>query len=163
MRYLDENQVPLPSLLANSDTLYNSATVAHDLRWDLPLPDIDATLLYVEKVIEGVLERMEKEPDNPSLRYFAELAVFHEDMHGEALFYTRQTLSYPRPRLAGWPRARANTGAALQPCADAPRNEFLVVQQAVAHRDQRNLRRIAGIEFLFYVVEVGADSSRTKE
>ena len=108
LRYLDENQVPLPSLLANSDTLYNSATVAHDLRWDLPLPDIDATLLYVEKVIEGVLERMEKEPDNPSLRYFAELAVFHEDMHGEALFYTRQTLSYPRPRLAGWPRARAN-------------------------------------------------------
>ncbi len=99
LRYQGENQVPLPSLLANSDTLYNSATLAHDIRWDLPLPDIDETQRYLENVIEGVLERLEKEPDNPSLRYFAELAVFHEDMHGEAFFYTRQTLSYPRPQL----------------------------------------------------------------
>ena len=108
LRYRDENQAPLPSLLTNADLLYNSATAAHEIRWELPLPGIDETQLYLENVIEGVLERLEKEPDNPSLRYFAQLAVFHEDMHGEAFFSTRQTLSYPRPRLAGWPRARAN-------------------------------------------------------
>src|SRR5262249_19099937 len=31
--------------------------------------------------------------------YFILLSVFHEDMHGEALLYTRQTLGYPCPRL----------------------------------------------------------------
>jgi iron(II)-dependent oxidoreductase len=34
------------------------------------------------------------------VRYFAEYAVFHEDMHDEAFTYTRQTLGYPPPRLA---------------------------------------------------------------
>src|SRR5919198_6251322 len=27
-----------PSILPNADALYNSSTVAHDTRWDLPLP-----------------------------------------------------------------------------------------------------------------------------
>jgi iron(II)-dependent oxidoreductase len=33
--------------------------------------------------------------------YFILLSVFHEDMHGEAFLYTRQTLGYSRPRLKG--------------------------------------------------------------
>src|SRR5881392_4409755 len=28
------------SMLANADALYDSARVAHDTRWDLPLPDL---------------------------------------------------------------------------------------------------------------------------
>ncbi len=99
LRHRGENHAPLPSLFAKADQFYNSATVAHDIRWDLPLPDIDQTQRYLENVTDAVLKRLEKEPNNPSLQYFAQLAVFHEDMHGEAFFYTRQTLSYPRPRL----------------------------------------------------------------
>ena len=46
--------------------------------------------------------------------YFALLAVFHEDMHGEAFTYTRQTLGYPAPRLSGATR-RQRDGAARWP------------------------------------------------
>src|SRR5687767_7526563 len=87
-----------PSLLAGADALYDSAAVAHHTRWDLPLPDIDATLRYLERVLERVLERMDREGATPHMRYFAQLAASHEEMHCEAFTYTRQTLGYPAPR-----------------------------------------------------------------
>ena len=43
------------------------------------------------------LERIEREPENESLRYFVRLATLHEDMHAEAFHYTHQTLGYPDP------------------------------------------------------------------
>lgn len=85
------------SILAGADALYDSAKVAHDTRWDLPLPDLKATLAYHSNVLERVLERLEREPDNRDLLYFARLASFHEDMHAEAFHYTRQTLGYEPP------------------------------------------------------------------
>ena len=100
LRSRGEDKDLSPSILGNADQLYNSAMVAHATRWDLPLPNIDATQKYLDAVTERVLERLEREPDNDMLRYFAELAVFHEDMHGEAFFYTRQTHGYSRPRLS---------------------------------------------------------------
>ena len=44
-----------------------------------------------------LLRKLEKEPENTQLLYFAALAAFHEDMHGEAFHYTRQTLGYEDP------------------------------------------------------------------
>jgi iron(II)-dependent oxidoreductase len=46
---------------------------------------------------EGVLERLERQPEDEALRYFVRLATFHEDMHAEAFHYTHQTLGYPDP------------------------------------------------------------------
>ena len=43
-----------PSILPNADSLYNSATVAHDTRWDLPLPSFKETIDYREKVLDRV-------------------------------------------------------------------------------------------------------------
>jgi len=83
-----------PSLLAGADALYDSAKVAHDTRWDLPLPDLKATRAYLANVLERVQERMLREPENEDLRYFVRLATFHEDMHAEAFLYSRQTLGY---------------------------------------------------------------------
>ncbi|HET7765544.1 MAG TPA: selenoneine synthase SenA [Burkholderiales bacterium] len=85
------------SLLEGSDVLYDSAEVAHDSRWDLPLPSLSETLAYQDRVLEGVLTRLEREPDDPWLRYFVQLVIFHEDMHAEAFHYTRQTLGYADP------------------------------------------------------------------
>ena len=34
----------------DADALYDSIAIAHDVRWDLPLPAIDATMSYVEEV-----------------------------------------------------------------------------------------------------------------
>lgn len=93
------------SLIANADALYDSAAVAHDARWTLPLPDLDATLRYLDHVMERVLERLEREGLTAHLRYFVQLAAFHEEMHCEAFTYTRQTLGYQGPRTATQPVA----------------------------------------------------------
>jgi len=85
------------SILPNSDSLYDSSAVAHDTRWDLPLPSLEATRKYLANVLDRVRERLQREPDNEALRYFVRLATFHEDMHGEAFHYTCQTLGYPDP------------------------------------------------------------------
>jgi gamma-glutamyl hercynylcysteine S-oxide synthase len=90
-----------PSMIDNADALYDSSTVPHDTRWELPLPTIDATRAYINAVLERVLNTLEMPSLDERLLYFAELAACHEDMHGEAFHYTRQTLGYPRPSLPG--------------------------------------------------------------
>src|SRR6267378_3921683 len=39
-------------ILKHGDELYDSARVAHDTRWDLPLLDRDETLAYMVQVLE---------------------------------------------------------------------------------------------------------------
>ncbi len=130
LRSRGDDQNLSPSILANADHLYNSATVAHATRWDLPLPNIDATRKYLDDVTERVLERLDREPYNDLLRYFAELSVFHEDMHGEAFFYTRQTHGYSKPSLeANGPRPpsmHAASGQSLQGDGEIPGGRFLL-------------------------------------
>jgi len=85
------------SILPGADALYDSSAVAHDTRWDLPLPDLNATRAYGDQVLERVRKRLARESQDRDLRYFVRLATFHEDMHAEAFLYTRQTLAYPDP------------------------------------------------------------------
>jgi len=85
------------SVLDGADALYDSAKVAHDTRWDLPLPGLSVTLEFQDRVLERVLARLEREPDNEWFLYLVQLALFHEDMHAEAFHYTRQTLGYADP------------------------------------------------------------------
>jgi iron(II)-dependent oxidoreductase len=88
-----------PALRPDADALYDSAAVAHDLRWDLSLPSREKTLEYIAGVKSGVLDELARGQCDAGLIYFILLSVFHEDMHTEAFTYTRQTLSYPAPRL----------------------------------------------------------------
>ena len=91
------------SILPNADALYNSATVAHDSRWSLPLPSFDDTLAYRDAVLERIL-KSESDP------YFVTLAARHEWMHAEAFHYTRQTLGYPAPQTTSAPGISAAEG-----------------------------------------------------
>ena len=92
-------------ILNHGDELYDSARVAHDTRWDLPLLDRDKTLAYMERVLERVIEQASHEGRVPTnaegygQEYFLNLVLLHEQMHDEAITYTRQTLSYPPPRI----------------------------------------------------------------
>ena len=92
-------------LLADADALYDSARVAHDTRWDLPLPSRDETLAYMERVLDGVTKEFQGSGSAAGAarpydqEYFLRLALFHEDMHAEAITYTRQTLGYGVPRV----------------------------------------------------------------
>ncbi len=86
-----------PPIRADADALYDSAAIAHDTRWDLPLPSREETLTYMRAVRDHVIERIEGGKVDENQRYFVLLSVFHEDMHTEAFTCTRQTLAYPPP------------------------------------------------------------------
>lgn len=90
-------------ILANGDVLYDSAKVAHETRWDLPLLSKSETLSYMQNVLDEVLAVCESSKDADPVKeaaYFLSLVLLHEDMHDEAIAYTRQTLGYAKPEFA---------------------------------------------------------------
>src|SRR5262245_22857177 len=98
-----------------ADQLYDSARIAHDSRWDLPLPSKAETLDYMRRILDRVIERSLAgeacDRDGYDEAYFLRLALFHEDMHAEAITYTRQTLGYTAPRMtAAGDRLRTDAG-----------------------------------------------------
>ena len=111
--------------LAQADALYDSITIAHDTRWDLPLPDLAATLDYMREVQARVCRHLEQDPADPQRDYLTQYAVFHEDMHTEAFTYTRQTLGYPAPDFAAPAQVPAG-GGGLAGDAQIPGGRFLL-------------------------------------
>jgi iron(II)-dependent oxidoreductase len=101
-----------PSLASVADELFDSAAVHHETRWTIPLLPRSETLQYMERVLEAVLERLALGTPSPEVLYFLRLVLYHEDMHGEAFVYTRQTLGYAPPRVPG-----ARPAAGGGPCA----------------------------------------------
>jgi ergothioneine biosynthesis protein EgtB len=98
-------------LLDRADQLWNSSTVAHATRWNLDLPDRNGVFGYMEDVLDRQVDRLGGGIGAPT-QYFYELSIRHEDMHVEALAYTRQTLGYARPQGLGRP---ATHGAGAWP------------------------------------------------
>ncbi len=93
-------------IIDRADLVWNSSTVAHATRWELDLPDRDGVFGYLQDVLARQLDRLGGGVDAPR-RYFYELSIRHEDMHVEALAYTRQTLGYARPQGLGHSATRA--------------------------------------------------------
>ncbi|MFP6626836.1 MAG: selenoneine synthase SenA [Deltaproteobacteria bacterium] len=87
----------LAPIRPDGDALWDSIAIAHDLRWDLPLPSRSDTLGYVATVGDRVLDLLGGRQPTRGLLYFILYSVFHEDMHDEAFVCTRQTLAYPPP------------------------------------------------------------------
>jgi iron(II)-dependent oxidoreductase len=88
-----------------AEDLYDSFKIDHDDRWSLPLPSRQQTLEYMQRVLDAVVERLQGHDPSAQETYLYLLSVLHEDMHGEALTYMRQTLSYPAPKLGSPPAA----------------------------------------------------------
>src|SRR2546427_2448873 len=88
-------------MLAGGDSLYDSARVAHETRWDLPLPSKAETITYMQGVLDQVVDLYSQKKDTSELShddaYFLSLVLLHEDMHAEAITYTRQTLAFSAP------------------------------------------------------------------
>jgi len=91
----------LPSYqIPNAQALYDSMGVAHDKRWTLDLPSMADTFAYLRTVRDTMVSQLPEGLTDSATSYVWQLATFHEDMHGEAFAYTRQTLADPRPVIA---------------------------------------------------------------
>ncbi len=97
----------LPSLRPDADALYDSMAVPHDTRWSLPLPGLTETLGYLREVLARVVALLERGEADP---YFVRLSIFHEDMHWEAMAFTRQTLGLSSPWGRGPVEAAGGVG-----------------------------------------------------
>ena len=87
------------ALLEDADELYNSFLVDHDVRWELSLPSREETLAYMDRLMQILIGRIDGRDASAKETYLYLLGIFHEDMHGEAFTYTRQTLSFAEPQL----------------------------------------------------------------
>ncbi|HXM47205.1 MAG TPA: SUMF1/EgtB/PvdO family nonheme iron enzyme [Pyrinomonadaceae bacterium] len=110
-------------MLAAGDNIYDSARVAHETRWDLPLPSKAETITYMQGVLDQVLDLYSQKEVAAELSdddaYFLSLVLLHEDMHAEAITYTRQTLAFSAPRfdVVG---ASARTNSPVKEVMDDP-------------------------------------------
>ncbi len=86
-----------PSLLTRGDDWFDSATVPHRSRWTLDLPSAGALKTYCREVLDRTLDKLSREAGTDEALYPYRLALAHEDMHGEALLYTLQTLGVATP------------------------------------------------------------------
>lgn len=83
------------SILDGADAMFDSTAVAHATRWSLPYPPASTLHSYMQDTLEATLDALHRTP--PGERYFFALCLLHEDMHGEALRMTLQTLGLPGP------------------------------------------------------------------
>ncbi|MGE5651038.1 MAG: selenoneine synthase SenA [Bacillota bacterium] len=88
-----------PSIWPQSDTWFNSNTIAHDTRWSPELPPATAVRAYCRDVHDAVLDKLGRTEDSDAALYPYRLILAHEDMHGEAFAYTLQTLNVASPAL----------------------------------------------------------------
>lgn len=110
-------------LVADADRLYDSAKVAHDTRWTLPLPSRAQTSTFMLRELEALAAHADQAARIDGAPYFYRLALHHEDMHGEALLYTRQTLAYGAPARPATPPPR---GGALSGDVRIPGGRYAI-------------------------------------
>jgi iron(II)-dependent oxidoreductase len=103
-----------------AERLYDSFEVDPAARWQIALPGLAETRAYLDEVLERLLDRLAGTEPSAAATYFHRLAVFHEDMHAEAIAYDRNTLGYPAPPVRALPRGGGPLPAAGEtggPCS----------------------------------------------
>ncbi len=86
----------LPARIAGPDAIFDSSRLAHAERWAAALPDRSALAARLEAQLHACIEAI-PDRDDDEATYFHRLALFHEDMHGEAFAWLRATLGWPAP------------------------------------------------------------------
>ena len=114
-----------PPTRDDEDALYDSMQIAHDTRWDLPLPSREETLAYMREVRDRVLGHLSGDPSD-ELLFHVLYSTLHEDMHTEAYTYTRQTHGYPKPNLGGVREETTPEGGDLPGDVEIPGGTFML-------------------------------------
>ena len=115
------------SLLGNkrADTLYDSISIAHEARWNLPLLSMPETKRYMQSVLDALCDRLDSPIASEQDSFIYQFGVFHEDMHTEAFLWSRQTLAYPTPQFANKIEVSSDYSAGPHPgFADIPGGSF---------------------------------------
>lgn len=86
----------LPPRFAGPDTLFDSARLAHSARWKEAMPSRPQLGLKLDQQLDACIATISDITSDEAL-YFHRLALFHEDMHGEAFCWLRSALGYPAP------------------------------------------------------------------
>lgn len=129
-----------PSILQGSDLWFDSSKVAHATRWHLDLPETQIIKKYASDVLNLILAKLAKLPNDNEALYLYRLALAHEDMHGEAYAYTLQTLglaatpplSSPALSLTPQRDLKINGGVFLMGSAAA--DEFIFDNEKWSHQ-----------------------------
>ena len=119
----DPSAPRLASIEPEADRWYDAEQVSPAQRWTLDLPDLAATRRYLADTIEVTLELLAGTEDSDAALYFYRLALFHEDLRGEALAVAAQTLGLPLG-APGDPAA-PGAGLSLEWPTHAPREPLL--------------------------------------
>ena len=86
-----------PPAIAGPDAIFDSARLAHADRWRVALPSRGELIARLDAQLAACIDAIADE-DADDANYFHRLALFHEDMHGEAFAWLRATLGWPAPR-----------------------------------------------------------------
>ena len=129
------------SMLTKGDDWFDSNTVPHRQRWTLGLPNSGSLKTYCREVHDRVLDKLGRSAANDAALYPFRLALAHEDMHGEALAYTLQTLRVAPPpaltelRLSAWGQGEVRFPGGTIELGSAERSEggFIFDNERGAH------------------------------
>ena len=86
-----------PPSLAGPDAIFDSARLAHADRWRVALPSRAELADRLAAQIDACIDAIAGDADDDDANYSHRLALFHEDMHGEAFAWLRATLGWPAP------------------------------------------------------------------
>jgi len=92
--YANPGSLRLASIDPSADGWHDPTLVRHAARWQLALPDAQATRQYLADTLETTLELLEHAADDDDALYFFRLALFREDMQCEAFAELSQTLGF---------------------------------------------------------------------
>ena len=113
----------LAARFAGPDAQFDSARLAHAERWTTPLLTRGALEIMLVEQLRACIEALPHThaagattatgADDDAL-YLHRLALFHEDMHGEAFCWLRATLGYPAPTGMAVPQVPHRTAMVVR-------------------------------------------------
>lgn len=86
-----------PARHAGPDEHLDSARLAHAARWRTPMPSRERLSMMLRGQLEACIAALPAGDADDAALYFHRLALFHEDMHGEAFAWLRAALGYAAP------------------------------------------------------------------
>ena len=116
------------TLARYGDDFYNSSTMPHAQRWELPLLPPQAAKDYLRSTLEQTLQCLAKAGERDDDLYFYRLVLLHEAMHFEAGVYMAQALK----QAIVLPALIKNTINSIAPRADfMPANSHFCIKNSL--------------------------------